>query len=121
MRFLSGLIAELPFYEPYESVHLDTEELAAFLEPFTGKAVYSAYAFSPTPISGKGFLDLAIMSAEGLVDAEAGYAYSEWTVDTYGNGEIGGHDILDIFENHLGEYGAICIDTEPLDLTSLGE
>lgn len=119
--FYSGKIQRQNYSEDEAWAIGDEDFLAEILEGYHGEQVFACYAFSPEPITPDRLRDLAILSAEGVVDARLSGYYSEITgwlwLDE--DGTIGGHDLVDIFSQHEGEYGALVIGREPIDLTAL--
>jgi hypothetical protein len=121
-HFLSGPIAWHDYSEG-EAIHIGEQPLARWLENWNGQQVWCCYVFSNKPITLRGMLDIAILSAEGLVDAELSSAWSEITGFLWVNedGEIGGHNLITIFTDHVGQFGAVILQTEPIDLGELVE
>ena len=122
IKFLTGYIQNIPYHEDY-ALYLGKEPLAEELESFHNKNVYVCYAFDDNKITPNRLCELAILSAEGLVSAELHASYSEITGFLWLNekGEVGGHDLIEIFGQHEDEFGALVISTEPIDLTLLAE
>jgi hypothetical protein len=120
--FLSGKVSDIDNWD-YEAVHIGEIPVAEALEDFDGKNVYACYAFDDQPITTSRIIDIAIQSAEGLVDAEFGGHYSEVTGFLWldEDGMIGGHDIVEIFRQNVGKFGALIVQEEPIDLTLLEE
>lgn len=120
--FLTGYIQTLDYSEG-EALYIGREPLAEVLEEFDQKNVYVCFAFDAQEITPQRLVEIAIESAEGLVDAELGAAYSEVTgflwVDE--KGMVGGHDLVEIFGQHEKQFGALVIQTEPIDITLLAD
>ena len=96
----------------------DGGRISELLEEFSGKQVWCNYAFSTEPLTPELVLQAAIDTAEGEVDARYSVAWSEITgyLWTNNDGNIGGHDMIAIFEQHVGEYAALIVEVEPINL-----
>lgn len=118
--FVSGYVREGQ-YKEWEAMYIDDQLLAEILMPFEGQEVYLCYAFDTAPITMERFVELAIMTAEGLVDINFGGHYSDITGPLWLDEDliVGGHDLEPIFWERRGQYGALVIQTEPIDLTLL--
>lgn len=120
MQFHSGRIV-YGGYDEGEALKLGDEFLVRLLEEYHQQQVWCCFAFSTEPLTKQDFLEIAIQSAEGTVEAGLGVSWSEttgflWVDET---GMVGGHDLVALFDDHETQFGALLIDTKPLDLTEL--
>jgi hypothetical protein len=122
MTFLTGLVTDCPFDDGY-ATKVGDSYLAQWLEQFWREQVYCAYAIDDAPITLDRMRDLAILSAEGLADADLSATYSEITGFLWVNerGTIGGHDLIDVIETQEGKYAAILVQREPIDWVEVTE
>lgn len=92
--------------------------LATSLKGYNGKQVNCAYMFSNKPLERKDLLDSQILCAAGVAEADFYHHYSEMTgyLWTDEEGKIGGHDLLEIFRQHIGDYCYLIVSVYPIEL-----
>ncbi len=85
------------------------------------EGVHCAYGFSDVPLTPPLMRDAQIAIAEGQADAEISARYSDVTGFLWieSHCRIGGHDLEPIFEQNIGRWAGLIIQTEPIDLLSV--
>ena len=85
--------------------------------------VFCCWAVSDRPLIPYDLLGIAVEQANGDVDAKYYHQYSEITGYLWTDEEavIGGHDLLEIFRNHLKKYAILVVSNQPIDLMEVAE
>lgn len=127
MIFRSGKVQmkEYPPGDGDDTIAIGNSFLAEDLEIFqyADEPVNVGFAFYDQLITPEILLESSIAQAVGEVEAHLYARYSDITGFLWLNQEakVGGHDLLKIFEAHLGEYGALVVSHDPIDLGMLAE
>ena len=85
--------------------------------------VFCCWAISERPITPYDLLGIAVEQANGDVDAIYYHRYSEITgyLWTEQDAIIGGHNLVEIFGNHIKRYAILVVSDGPIDLMEVAE
>lgn len=120
--FISGLVNERK-YDEGTALAVGSRFIAEELERFFHDPVHVAFGFSEELVLPADMLEAAISQATGDADALLCARYSDITGFLWLDEEavVGGHDLIEIFGSHIGEYGALAIKDSTEGILDLGE